>query len=485
MPFVRCQDPPLSFLDWATPPHRTDAKAKGVAEKAQPIASPPTTSQKDQGGARPTLNRGSQTQESKTITNSTKAVYKPAKRQSPPPSLYIPPSPRSYDKGLPVGNAILNPTTRPLTLPALGTAISSPFKMIPITHLIIAGRLQHFVSNWMMLTKDTWIHNTIQGLHILLVFPPDQSNLQQSSISRESKHRLNQELQKLLDKGIITPTDNRIAVFLSPIFMIPKKNGEQRLIINLRKLNKVVKKQHFKMEGTHLLRDLLMKEDWMVKVDLKEAYYAIPIHKQSQSLLGFLWNSKPFQFTCLPFGLSCAPRVFTKVLKPVVAYLREKGIRLIIHIDDILIMAQSRELAQTHSLVTLDLLEMLGFLINYPKCILYPTQVIEFLGFVVNSREMKLYLPQEGMMAFATEATTILNSPRQVSARQLARTIGLLSATIPAILPAPLHYHNLHQIKNKLVLCGGYKNKGPLTEEAQQELRWWLQFLCQVNGRAI
>ena len=98
MPFVRCQDPPLSFLDWATPPHRTDAKAKGVAEKAQPIASPPTTSQKDQGGARPTLNRGGQTQESKAITKKTKAVYKPAKRQSPPPSLYIPPSPRSYDK---------------------------------------------------------------------------------------------------------------------------------------------------------------------------------------------------------------------------------------------------------------------------------------------------------------------------------------------------------------------------------------------------
>lgn len=187
------------------------------------------------------------------------------------------------------------------------------------------------------------------------------------------------------------------------------------------------------MEGAHLLRDLLIKGDWMVKIDLKEAYYAVPIHQESQGLLSFLWEGKPFQFTCLPFGLSCAPRVFTKVLKPVVAHLRERGIRLIIYIDDILIMAQSRQIAQDHLHLTLDILEILGFLVNYPKCVLKPTQIIDFLGFLVNSREMKLYLPQEKVTIINKEATTILNAPHRVSAQQLARMIGLLSVTIPAI----------------------------------------------------
>ena len=67
-----------------------------------------------------------------------------------------------------------------------------------------------------------------------------------------------------------------------------------------------MKKHYFKMEGAHLLHNLLIRDDWMVKVNLKESCYVIPIHNQSQSLLGFRWNLKPFQFTCLPFGLSCA-----------------------------------------------------------------------------------------------------------------------------------------------------------------------------------
>ncbi len=39
---------------------------------------------------------------------------------------------------------------------------------------------------------------------------------------------------------------------------------------------------------------------------------------------------QPYKFTCLPFGLSCAPRVFTKIMKPVVSYLRSRGVSLII-----------------------------------------------------------------------------------------------------------------------------------------------------------
>ena len=474
MRFAHYQNHPRCFFDWATPPCRTATRAKGVAEKAQRIASLPT-SQKDQGGARPTLSRGGRTQESRAITHPTKARNELARTRSPPPLLYVPPSPPPH------------PTTRPTTLPMLGSTLMLPFNLINVPHHIIAGRLQHFIHNWMILTKDVWIHSTIKGFHILLKSSPTQTCVREMQRSKESEDIVNQELQALLDKKIITPIAQSptLTTFLSPIFTIPKKNGEQRLIINLRQLNKSMTKQHFKMEGAHLLSDLLVMNDWMVKVDLKEAYYAVPIHQQSQSLLGFLWNSRKFQFTCLPFGLSCAPRVFTKILKPVVAYLRERSVRLISYIDDILIMAPSEQLAKDHLLLTLDLLEILGFLINYPKCVLHPTQNIDFLGFVVNSREMKLYLPREKMATISKEAAGILNSQRQVSGRELARMIGLLSATIPAVLPAPLHYRNLQCMKNRLVLAGGYKNTGPLTSQAQTELKWWLQTLANVNGRTI
>jgi hypothetical protein len=90
------------------------------------------------------------------------------------------------------------------------------------------------------------------------------------------------------------------------------------------------------MEGTHLLRDLLQPQDWLGKIDLKDAYFVIPIWKEHRKYLRFVWKSTLLEFACLPFGLTAAPRLFTKVMKPVVALLRRAGIRLIIYLDDLL-----------------------------------------------------------------------------------------------------------------------------------------------------
>jgi len=63
----------------------------------------------------------------------------------------------------------------------------------------------------------------------------------------------------------------------------------------------------------------------------------------SQELLCFQWQGEMFEFQCLPFGLISAPRVFTKLMKPVMAVLRRQGIQCMIFIDDILLLSQSRE----------------------------------------------------------------------------------------------------------------------------------------------
>ena len=82
-----------------------------------------------------------------------------------------------------------------------------------------------------------------------------------------------------------------------------------------------------------------------MKVDLKDAYFSIPIDREHWKYLCFKLGAKTYQFTCLPFGLTSAPWVFTKTVKPIAALKRELGFRLVIYIDDILLMAESRELA--------------------------------------------------------------------------------------------------------------------------------------------
>ena len=102
-----------------------------------------------------------------------------------------------------------------------------------------------------------------------------------------------------------------------------------RQVINLKSFNKYVVSHHFKMEGIYILKDLLKRNVWMTKVDLKDAYFMIPIHSSSRSALHFSNQNQFYQFSRLPFGLSCAPWVFIKTPKPVLTLLRELGVRLV------------------------------------------------------------------------------------------------------------------------------------------------------------
>ena len=83
-----------------------------------------------------------------------------------------------------------------------------------------------------------------------------------------------------------------------------EKDSRLRPVINLKKLNQSVKTEHFKMESIHMLKDLPKAGDWMAKIDLKDAYFMIPIAQEDRVFLYFEWKNKSYRFNCLPFGLS-------------------------------------------------------------------------------------------------------------------------------------------------------------------------------------
>lgn len=92
------------------------------------------------------------------------------------------------------------------------------------------------------------------------------------------------ETESLFQKGAILPQGYNSEGFYSTLFLVPKKNGEMRPVINLKQLNQWVETPHFKMEGISTLWDLLRAGDWMVKVDLKDAYFTIPIDPNINSI---------------------------------------------------------------------------------------------------------------------------------------------------------------------------------------------------------
>ena len=88
-----------------------------------------------------------------------------------------------------------------------------------------------------------------------------------------------------------------------------------------------------------MMRDLIQEGNWMVKMDLKDANFALLIRQEDWKWSRFQWEEETYEFTCLPFGLLAAPRVFTKVVKQVVAWMRQFGYRMIMYVDDNLLLA--------------------------------------------------------------------------------------------------------------------------------------------------
>ena len=262
-----------------------------------------------------------------------------------------------------------------------------------------AGRLKFYSENWEKLTQDVNILSIVQGFKIPFSQTPFQFGPPQlARVNQEERLQINSEIKEMLRKGAIQQVKSEPGEFLSNLFLVNKKDGGHQPVINLKFLNSFIPYQHFKMEGMHLIKDLLQEHDFLIKIDLKDAYFGIPLDKSSRKYIRFQWEGNLYEFLCLCFGLGPAPLIFTKLLKIPIALLWRIIVRIIIFLDDMLVMAQTlKEISQAKETL-IFLLQNLGFVINLKKSQLKPVKEIEFLGLVINSVNMTLALPQEKVL---------------------------------------------------------------------------------------
>ena len=272
---------------------------------------------------------------------------------------------------------------------------SSEFISVKLEQMPKAGRVKHFAKNWQRLKNEPMILDIVRGYEIPFILPPRQSRLPNvCQLTTEAPDLLDQEVQDMLRKGAIVVSDPKEDQFLSSLFLVKKKDGGNRPVVNLKDLNRNIPYRHFKMEGLFLLKEMLLPGDKMCKIDLKDAYFAIPLSVKSRKYVRFQWKGLLYEFCCLCFGLSPAPLVFTKLLKVPMSLLRKLNVRIIIYLDDMLLMASSLEDLLMARDTLIFILQHLGFLIN----IVLPRANIDFRIFRSDIRfwnEMTLSLLKE------------------------------------------------------------------------------------------
>ena len=199
---------------------------------------------------------------------------------------------------------------------------------------------------------------------------------------------LSKEVTILLDKGAIEPATPSPG-FYSRLFIVAKASGSWRPVIDLSTLNTLIIKTKFKMETVRSVLAAIRYGDWMCSIDLKDAYFQIPIHPESIRFLRFVTEIGVFQFRVLCFGLSTAPQVFTRVMAPVSAILHQQGIRMLRYLDDWVILASSQEDCLKARDTLLSLCKDLNIIFNPDKSHLIPSQRIQYLGMDLDSSLLK------------------------------------------------------------------------------------------------
>ena len=109
--------------------------------------------------------------------------------------------------------------------------------------------------------------------------------------------------------------------------------------------------------------------------------------------ISFLWDNTLYQYTCLPNGLASAPRMFTKLMKPMYATLREQRYINLGYIDDCLLLGSTAEECNRNVIETLKLSKQLGFMHHPEKSVLQSCEKITFLGFTIDSVAITVTLP--------------------------------------------------------------------------------------------
>ena len=170
-------------------------------------------------------------------------------------------------------------------------------------------------------------YNMYKGVKISLIegIVPRQQAYRPSLFNGQQHEIVQNEIQSLLLKGVLRESHSEPGEFVSTIFLHPKNDGSFRMILNLKQFNESVEYHHFKMDTLDTVTRMMKPGCFMASVNLMDAYYTVPIHSNHQKYLKFMFNGTLYQYTCLPNGLSSAPRIFTKLLKPVYSTLHNKG----------------------------------------------------------------------------------------------------------------------------------------------------------------
>ena len=312
------------------------------------------------------------------------------------------------------------------------------------------------------------------------------TRLRNNKSARLHANFVDQAVLELVNSGRVRKSYEQPLV-VNPLSVSIQPCGKKRFILDLRHVNSSLSKQRVKYEDWKIAMAYFAKDSYMFSFDLKSGYHHIEILPEHQTFLGFSWrapdsNSEIFYvFTVLPFGLSTAPYIFTKLLKPLEKHWKIQGNCIAIFLDDGWATVQDKDRCRATAQAVRRELYAAGFVVNEEKSVWEPTQVLDWLGITWNSLLGTLKIVDRRITKIINTMDRITEADFKVSARQLASFTGQIISTGPVvgniarIMTRHCVMSTLCEDKWDSVFC--------LDDYCKEELYFWKDNLVNINSR--
>lgn len=297
---------------------------------------------------------------------------------------------------------------------------------------MIKHNLKRNIGKWREIGTNPFILKVIEsGYEIPFVSNPPTMCFRNNKSAIHNVEFVSSEISDLLKYKRIIEVPFQPFV-CSPLSVAENKN-KKRLILDLSRLNKYVKYEKIKFEDWKTALDYFEKGFYCIKFDLKSGYHHIDIAEEYQNYLGFQWDNKYYCFTVLPFGLSSAPFIFTKCLRPLVKFLRKSGIMIVLYLDDGLAFASTESQCILDSNFIQKTLSETGLVVNIDKSKFIPTQIIEWLGLTWNSNSFSISVPDRRIEDAVCCLKKVIGRFPDITARELAQVVGKIISMTPVM----------------------------------------------------
>ena len=345
--------------------------------------------------------------------------------------------------------------------------------------------------------------------------PFDMANYDE--LTPEQKVFMDAEVERMVAVGAWEDTSD--ADYVSPMFLVPKKGGGWRLVVDLRWLNEHCEERTCAYESLKAVRRLARQGDFMFSWDVEDGFYHLSVHESERKFFTFRVGDRLMRCACLPMGWRASPYYFTKLMRVMVGYLRAPavvreravlqrlgvkrgakkakmrrgrgvvtsgpwrhrtvGLRVLPYVDDFLGFCETEEDAMAARDFVGETMEELAISRKAGKGQWdLPVQRLEHLGMVVDTKQAVFQVTPARCGKLRTLAKDILcrasRDRRLISRKALQSFCGLGNSTSLACPAARFYLRELYTVCASA--SAHWSGKVRLTAQAWRDLEWWSDF---------